>query len=401
VVRVRYCARSLAISLALVLAVGLAPAAAAARPAAAAAPPVPFGFLGVNAGGGTLLEQADLDVEFDTMVGAGVQSVRQPFQWDVAQPYATWADVPRDRVPQFRDEAGVPTDWGFIDRQVAAAARRRMAVLAVVQGAPDWAARYPRQFSSPPRDPQQFARWMATVARRYGPAGTFWAEHPELPHAPVRDWQVWNEPSLVLFWSDRPWAPGYVDLLRASRDAVRGVDPGARIVLAGFPNDSWNAVRKIYEAGGAGLFDAMAVHPFTAYPEGVVTIVRKVRRVMAKHGDARKPVMVTETAWTSSQGQTSSKDPWQVTDRGQARRVRQILEMLAAVRRPLGVERVYWFTWMTADSDAGYSFDYAGLRRLRPGRSPESKPALMAYSRTALELSGCHRKTARADRCAR
>ncbi|MEA2444065.1 MAG: polysaccharide biosynthesis protein PslG [Thermoleophilales bacterium] len=374
-------------------ALALAPATAAAQPR------VPFGFFGVNAGGGTLLEHGDLESEFDLMLGTGVQSVRQPFQWEWAQPYASWADVPPDRASQFRDEAGMPTDWTLIDRQVAAAARRRMAVLAVVHGVPEWAARYPGQSSSPPRDARQFAAWMATLARRYGPDGTFWAEHPELPRVPVRDWQVWNEPSLVIFWSDRPWAPGYVELLRASRDAVRAVDPGGRIVLAGFPNDSWNALNEIYKAGGRGLFDAMAVHPFTAWPQGVVQIVRKVRKVMAAHGDRKIPLMVTETAWTSSKGRIPSKDPWQVTERGQARRVTQLLRMLAGVRRRLGVERVYWYTWMTTDSEPDYSFDYAGLRRLRGAGPAESKPALAAYRRTALGLSGCPRKTVRADRC--
>jgi hypothetical protein len=371
----------------------LAPATAAAQQQ------VPFGFLGVNAGGGTLLEHADLESEFDLMLATGVQSVRQPFQWEWSQPYATWADVPQDQAARFRDEGGVPTDWALIDRQVAAAARRRMAVLAVVHGVPNWAARYPRESSSPPRDPKQFAVWVATLARRYGPGGKFWAEHPELPRVPVRDWQVWNEPSLVLFWSDRPWAPGYVDLLRATRDAVRAVDPSARIVLAGFPNDSWSALESIYKEGGHGLFDAMAVHPFTEWPKGVAQIVRKVRRVMTAHGDRDTPLMVTETAWTSSKGRIPSKDPWQVTERGQARRVTQLLRMLARLRRPMGVERLYWFTWMTTDSEPNYSFDYAGLRRLRGPGPAESKPALAAYQRTARALSGCRRKVLRADRC--
>jgi hypothetical protein len=109
--------------------------------------------------------------------------------------------------------------------------------------------------------------------------------------------------------------------------------------------------------------------------------------------------MVTETAWTSSHGHTSSVYTWETTENGQAKKVRHLLRLLARVRRAERIERVYWFTWMSADANTSYSFDYAGLRRLRAPGPAESKPALAAFRRTALELSGCRRKTSRADRC--
>jgi hypothetical protein len=384
------------LSLALAVSLALVPSASAAQPE------VPVGFLGVNAGGGTLLERGDLEREYGVMLGAGVQTARQPFQWDHSQPYATWADVPPDQAARFRDEGGVPTDWTFIDRQVAAATRRRIEVLAVVHGPPDWAQRYPGRFSSPPRDPEEFARFLATLARRYGRDGAFWREHPELPKVPVTDWQIWNEPSLDIFWADRPWVPGYIALLRASRLALREVDPRARIVLAGFPNASWVELDSIYREGGGRMFDVVAVHPFTSSVDGVLKIIRKARSVMARNRDRRKPIMVTETSWTSSKGRTSDKVSWKVTESGQARKVRELLIKLARNRRSLGIEGVYWFTWMTEDRDPGYSFDYAGLRRQRGADAkPVSKPALKAYRRVALALSGCRGKAARADRCAR
>jgi hypothetical protein len=109
--------------------------------------------------------------------------------------------------------------------------------------------------------------------------------------------------------------------------------------------------------------------------------------------------MITETAWTSSRGHTNTMDPWETTEKGQAEKVTHLLRLLARVRRAERIERVYWFTWMTKDGDRSYAFDYAGLRRLRGAGPAVSKPALGAYKKTALEMSGCRRKRLRADRC--
>ncbi|MEA2444064.1 MAG: polysaccharide biosynthesis protein PslG [Thermoleophilales bacterium] len=379
----------------LALALALAPAAVAT----AAKPRVPVGFLGVNPGGGTLLEHADLEHEYDLMLDAGVQSVRQPFQWEFTQPYPTWADVPPDQAARFRDEGGMPTDWTVIDRQVAAAARRRIEVLPIVHATPGWAAREPGQFSSPPRDPEQFAAFAALLSRRYGPTGAFWREHPELPRMPIRDWQIWNEPNTHIFWRQWPWEGDYVALLRAVRPALRAVDKRARIVLGGLPNESWKALARIYRVGGRPYFDVVALHPFTGGVDGVLEIARRNRAVMARNHDARKTFLITETAWTSSRGRTSTGYTWETTEAGQAGKVRHLLRLLARVRRSARIERVFWYTWMTTDSSPGYSFDYAGLRRLRGAGPAESKPALAAFKQTALELSGCRRKMSRADRC--
>jgi hypothetical protein len=378
---------------------GLALALALAAGPTAASPRVPVGFLGVNAGGGALLEHADLEHEYGLMLDAGAQTVRQPFQWEWAQPYATWADVPPDSAAQFRDEDGIPTDWDLIDRQVAAAARRRIQILPIVHGAPGWAARQPGQFSSPPRERGQFAAFVALLARRYGPGGAFWSEHAELPQVPIHDWQIWNEPNTQLFWRQQPWERDYVALLRVVRHALRAVDKRARVVLGGMPNESWTGLARIYRAGGRRYFDAVALHPFTGGVDGVLKIIRRNRSVMARNHDARKSLLITETAWTSSHGHTSTGYTWETSEAGQAKKVRHLLRLLARVRRTARIERVFWYTWMSTDSSAGYSFDYAGLRRLRGPGPAESKPALAAYRQTALELSGCLRKLLRADRC--
>ncbi len=117
-------------------------------------------FMGVVADG-PLFENPNVDfaTELDTMVTNGVQTMRTVFNWSGTQPYATFNDVPADQRDRYRDENGVPTDYSKIDAVVAAAAERRIAVMPVVQIAPDWAARHPGELSSPPADPQQYAEF--------------------------------------------------------------------------------------------------------------------------------------------------------------------------------------------------------------------------------------------------
>jgi hypothetical protein len=335
--------------------------------------------------------------EWDGMVGAGVESVRTAVRWYELQPYGSAEEVPAADAPRFRDAGGVPTDFGALDATVAAAAARGLAVLPVVQATPGWAARRPGDITSPPADPAAFGRFLATLVARYGPAGSLWAERPGLPRVPVRAWQVWNEPNLTRYWSEQPFARSYVRLLRAARTALRAADPAATVVLAGLPNESWTALRRIYQAGGRDSFDAVALHPYTRRPSDVVRTVRYARRVMRKRGDARKPIWVTELSWPAAKGKVDRPVGFEVTDAGQAVRLGAALERLAAVRTRQRIARVFWYTWLS--SEAGPSaFDWSGLRRVRGG-GRVSTPALSVFQRQARRLEGCA-KAVDARRCA-
>src|SRR5688572_18068056 len=156
----------------------LLPALLAAPPAAAAERTVPRGWLGVVADG-PLTQRDDVAGEWDLMAGAGVESVRTAFYW-----------------PAIQRGGPEAADFAAADRVVLAAAARRIGVLPIVSGTPAWAARRPGDETSPPRDARSYGRFLALLVARYGPGGTLWAEHPEVPARPIREWQVWNEPNL-------------------------------------------------------------------------------------------------------------------------------------------------------------------------------------------------------------
>jgi hypothetical protein len=384
------------------MATALSLAIATAADASAATKKVPTNFVGAVADG-PLLEDPTVSFkgQLNSMVGAGVQTVRTVFNWKRAQPHETWADVPPDDAANYRDEGGVPTDWREIDRVLTASAERRLAVVPVVITAPNWDARHPGLYSSPPNDPAPYAAFTGALARRYGPGGMFWVEHPELKvPQPIRVWQIWNEPNLKPFWSDQPFATDYVELMRQSREAIKAVDPGAKIVLAGLPNKSWEALASIYSAGGRGLFDIAAFHPFTAQVSGVKTILDRNRKLMAKNGDGRMPLWVTELSWTSAKGKTSEHYGNEETEKGQATKLTDAFTLLANLRTKLRIQRVYWYTWLSLDRDTTYPFDWAGLLRIASDGRVTRKPAFTAFRKIALKLEQCRSKKGRADKCA-
>lgn len=330
---------------------------------------------------------ATLEGEVREMARAGIGSARVSFYWARIQPYRTWEDVPEAGRAQFADVDGRPYFFAETDRLMRAAAARRIRVMPVLLWAPIWAQRTAGEFASPPKDPAHYAAFAAVLAERYGPGGDFWSEHPGLPQLPIGDWQLWNEPTMPGFWLDQPFEKHYVALLRAARPALRKVDPRARVVLAGLVYDSPAALRAIYRAGGRAHFDVAAVHPFTRQVSGVGLLIERARRTMGAYGDRRKPLLVTELSWPSAKGRVKFPYGYEMTEKGQAQRAAAALPYLVRRRRELGIERVYWYTWLTREVDRSYPFDYAGLRRLEDDRVV-AKPALAAFRRTALRLQG-------------
>jgi len=332
-------------------AVVLAAVAALLVAAPADARSVPRGWLGVQADGPLTEPGNTLGGEWDRIASSGAESVRTAFDWRAAQPVADG-----------------PVDFAATDAVVAAAAARRLRVIPVVHRTPEWAAERPGDgAASAPRGTADFAAYLTALVGRYGPRGSLWAEQPGLPRMAIRDWQIWNEPNLTRYWTTQPFARPYVALLRASRRALRAADPGSRTILAGLPNESWIALRRVYKAGGRRTFDAVALHPYTGRPRNVIKLIRFARREMRRARDRRKPVWLTELSWPASKGKTEGAPGFVTTEKGQAARLARALRLLAKARKRLRIERVVWYTWLSREGSAN-AFDWSGLRRQRGDR---------------------------------
>jgi Glycosyl hydrolase catalytic core len=364
-----------------------ATAALFAAPAQAAS--VSPSFFGVMANGPLNAPGVDLINEGAVMKANGVGTIRLPVQWPTLQPYASFEQIPASAHQYFTNVGGIPTDFSATDAQIGAAARNNLDVTALVVRAPAWAALNPNETFSAPRDPATYGRFLTTLIGRYGAKGTFWAANPSLPKRPLRNFQIWNEPSLNRYFPVKSWAPAYAKLLRASYKAIKAADPGATVITAGLPNFSWRDYATLFKAGmkARGYFDAIAVHPFTGTADGSVKILGYVRAVLDANGARTAPLWVTEISWPSGRGKADANQNWVTTEAGEALKVDQVYRAYAKSAKRLKLARAYWYNWVSSDSGNQDAFEYAGLRRVGQDGSFESKPALGAYRKVAQALT--------------
>jgi len=246
---------------------------------------------------------------------------------------------------------------------------------------PAWARENPGDWW--PHDTADLAAYVRAAVLRYGRGGTFWSERPDLPQRPIRHWQILNEPGL---------SKRYAPVLRSAYRAIKGADPRAKVVLAGLTatphGTAWGVLRYQYRKGKIRRwFDIAALHMYTGKPGNVLEGARRFRRTMARHGDRRKPLWLTEFGITASKGRTDaprSQRTLRTTDRGMKRFVRRAYRQLAreGQRRRVRVARAYWYTWASSYQRGAGIFRFTGLYRYADG-SFEAKPALRAYRRAA------------------
>jgi hypothetical protein len=231
----------------------------------------------------------------------------------------------------------------------------------------------------PPRDMGAMAALATALVRRYGPSGSFWAAHPELSPAPIRSWQVWNEPNIPAFWATGPDPAAYVRMLSAVGAAIRAADPYAEVVTGGLPYAGAGIpvaafVDAMYAAGARGTFDTLAIHPYAANPTGVLEILRLAREQLDRLGDPQRLIWATEFGWATG-------GPAVTITATEATQAALLGDTLAALQRARGVLRLRGFVvfrWKDVALNPGQTDVWAlhtGL--LRADWTP--KPALAAF----------------------
>lgn len=339
----------------------LVAACALALPSSAAAALDPPGFtIGVSpqtpAGAG----------DYSLMQEAGVKSLRLPLNWAAVQGYSPFLVAP---------------NWSGFDHSVELAAEYGMRVFPFVWGTPTWVAG--QQRVEPVRSAwsrRDWASFLEEAVRRYGPHGEFWREHPELTPQPIRDWEIWNEENIVTFGEVNPRR--FARVMQVAGRAIHGVDHGAQVILGGLfgrplqipPNEAPGAfLNRFYEAGHVKpFFDGIALHPYVADAGAMRPMIRNLRRVMRRHGDAKTPLYLTEMGWGSDSYQTR----WERGFYGQARELQQAFSMLTSHRRSWRIAGAWWFTWADTTERLCQFCDSAGLLTA----SREAKPAWYRFT---------------------
>ena len=201
------------------------------------------------------------DREFAQIAKAGVTWVRTDFLWGICEPKdGEW-------------------DWSVFDDTVAKAEAHGLTLLPIlcydspVRGKHAW------------EEPDRWCRFVRETVRRY--------------RRSFRVVEVWNEPN-IFFWKPHPDAAQYTALLKETYRVVKEEAPEIEVMIGGMAGVPLDYLEKVYAAGGKDFFDIMNVHPYSwpAPPDGRLDVELKgLKDLMAKHGDAAKPIWITEHGW--------------------------------------------------------------------------------------------------------
>lgn len=267
--------------------------------------------------------------DFERMQGV-VGTLRIGFDWGAVEP-----------------QPGKP-DYAALDAVVDAASEHGIRLLPILSGRPAWLR--PGPSDSPVGTAEAAAAWrrfVAGVAARYGPGGDFWQQPGLTRIAPLRLWQIDNEPNFRLYWP-HPSPAQYARQLRIAAQVLRRRDPGVRIALAGLAPVSaglptWTFLRRLYRIPGVRRdFDLVALHPYSWTTFQLQYQVRRIRRVMSEFGDGRTPLLISELGVSSGGSVPSAFD---LGPRGQARFLVRAFRLLIAQRHRWRIAGVSWFSW--------------------------------------------------------
>ena len=236
------------------------------------------------------------DCNLAEIAAAGVTMERLEIPWDTVEPE--------------------PGKWDFtdFDREVAMAARHGLTVLPLLMNVPGWAGKAWNAF---PSNTGAYNAYVAQVVSRYGPHGSFWRDHPQLPARRAQWFEIWNEPYLSQFSAGGVDPAAYARLYKGAAMAGKQADPSARFLIqadlysSGDNGDSGAWVGPMFDAVPdlARWFDGVAVHPYTTTdspgsytpndPHGEFRRIENIRQEFAAHGAGSKPFWITEVGWST------------------------------------------------------------------------------------------------------
>ncbi|WP_196053558.1 cellulase family glycosylhydrolase [Paracoccus lichenicola] len=311
----------------------------AAQPSA-----IPDDTLGLAVALDTLRWQDSLDLraEFADYASMGVRWLRTDLYWASVQ-----ADGPDSY------------DWRDMDRIIDLAGVFGIRVLPVVGSTPEWAWQDPER-PSPPRDPQDFGRFLKAAVARYAPRG-------------IHTWEIWNEPNLEGPFPPRPDAAAYAALLKEGSAAIRAADPGATIILGGLAaatrTNLWGEppaiaavefLETVYAEGAGDSFDAVAFHPYTgadlpdlrARGNSWGLMAGPLRAVMAEHGDEAKAIWITEYGAPTNEANGGVSE---------ARQAELLAASVALARETPWLGPLFWYSYRDRGTDPEDREDWFGL----------------------------------------
>lgn len=268
----------------------------------------------------------------------------------------TWADL---------EPAPGRWNWSHLDRIVANAKGAGVDLLLPLQATPAWAASNPASAGAYGKGantaPAHMSDWVAyvhAVATRYKGA--------------IAAYEVWNEPNLTRFFNGSPRQ--MAALTRNAAQAIRQVDPAAKIVCSGITGNYGLSWFKDYLAAGADKYcDVIAYHFYVQHgaPEKMAPLIADVKKALANAGIRERALWNTETGWVIDTGGAARGAADGVPATWKALPMETALAYIPRallIARSNGVQRFYWYSW-----------DH-GSMGLTAGRGVRLTPAARLYT---------------------
>lgn len=262
------------------------------------------------------LEKARADLTAARASGATV--LRIAFGWDAMEPE-------RGRY-----------DWSFWDEFVRIATEEfGLRLIPYVCYTPRWAASDdgPDFWRSPPRDPEDFARFMTAIVDRYREA--------------IASWELWNEPDNPAYWLGTPRQ--FAELVRAGSRAVRAADPRDQVVLGGIAGET-DFLEKLFETERiAPAVDVVNVHCYfeTWHPDPIETLpayVARAAEIVREHGEG-EPLWMAELGYSSVDGRTRVSDVYRARYLGEHTDAAQANALARKAVLTLATGEIDLFAW--------------------------------------------------------
>lgn len=211
---------------------------------------------------------------------AGADVLRIAFGWDAIEP-----------------EHG-RYDWSFWDDFVRMADEMQIKLIPYVCYTPQWAATDQGEdfWRSPPRDPEDFARFMAVIVSHY-------------KHV-IHSWELWNEPDNPAYWLGT--REQFAALVQAGSRAVRATDPRAIIVLGGIVGET-DFLEGLFRSDRiAPSVDVVNLHSYfeTWHPDPIETLpsyIARAAEIVRDYGEG-EPLWMAETGYSSVGGRIEVSD---------------------------------------------------------------------------------------------
>lgn len=225
--------------------------------------------------------EASLGQQVALMNRLGVQLFRVELVWSFVAPQEPGGATYNSATARDPNWSGY--HWGRWDMIVRLATAAGMQVVPMVVYTPDWASGVHTTTtgggpSDPPLDARYYADFVTAAATRY--------------KGQIHYWELWNEPDFATHTWNGTLSQWVSLILKPGYQAVKAVDPAAKVVMGGLAGDT--NLGAVYQAGGGPYFDIVSFHAY--YPVAVAdsTAWDHIRNALVTNGDTKKPIWLTE-----------------------------------------------------------------------------------------------------------